>query len=275
MYLYYEATGRGIKSPNRTISDQGYLDLRKELSEEERKLLGEIKNPAFLSYVALTRPQKDLAMAEYFDQIKAQTGVNWIAPNSLVEFQGDMVTPYWLLAEANTMDDIARLTIGTDPAAAKLMREQADDMRRTAAPEKSRQEAVDLPENYQRLPDSPRYGALRGAIIQKGIYDDIVGGFVSIPRGEMPFIQRLLGDEQSALVKINQIWKLSKITLNIPSQARNGVSNTIGMHFFGGVPLYRIPGYLYRAAKEITENGDSYKTRRSTASRVELCLPLR
>jgi hypothetical protein len=259
MYLYYEATGRGIKSPNRTISDQGYLDLRKELSEEERKLLGEIKNPAFLSYVALTRPQKDLAMAEYFDQIKAQTGVNWIAPNSLVEFQGDMVTPYWLLAEANTMDDIARLTEETDPAAAKLMRERADDMRRTAAPEKSRQEAVDLPENYQRLPDSPRYGALRGAIIQKGIYDDIVGGFVSIPRGEMPFIQRLLGDEQSALVKINQIWKLSKITLNIPSQARNGVSNTIGMHFFGGVPLYRIPGYLYRAAKEITENGDFYK----------------
>jgi hypothetical protein len=271
MYLYYEATGRGVKSPNRTISDQGYLDLRKELSEEERKLLGEIKNPAFLSYVALTRPQSDLAMAEYFSQIKTQSTkgsaedakeedkVNWIAPNSLVEFQGEMVTPYWLLAEANTMDDIARLTEETDPAAAKLMRERADDMRRTAAPEKSRQEAVDLPENYQRLPDSPRYGVLRGAIIQKGIYDDIVGGFVSIPRGEMPFIQRLLGDEQSALVKINQIWKLSKITLNIPSQARNGISNTIGMHFFGGVPLYRIPGYLYRAAKEITENGDSYK----------------
>ena len=259
MYLYYEATGRGIKSPNRTISDQGYLDLRKELSEEERKLLGEIKNPAFLSYVALTRPQKDLAMAEYFDQIKAQTGVNWIAPNSLVEFQGDMVTPYWLLAEANTMDDIARLTEETDPAAAKLMRERADNMRRIAAPEKSRQEAVDLPDNYQRLPDSPRYGALRGAIIQKGIYDDIVGGFVAIPRGEMPFIQRLLGDEQSALVKVNQIWKMAKITLNIPSQARNGISNTIGMNVFGGVPLYRIPGYLYRAAKEITENGDFYK----------------
>ena len=93
MYLYYEATGRGIKSPNMGISAQEYLDFRKELSEEERKILGEIKNPAFLSYVALSRPQKDLAMAEYFDQVKAQTGVNWIAPNSLVEFQGDMVTP--------------------------------------------------------------------------------------------------------------------------------------------------------------------------------------
>ena len=260
MYLYYEATGRGIKSPNMGLSAREYLELRNEyLSDEERKLLGEIKNPAFLSYIALSRPQKDLAMAEYFDQIKAQTGVNWIAPNSLVEFQGQRVTPYWLLAEANTMDTVANLAEQTDPAAAKLMRERADDMRRTAAPEKSRQESIAIPENYRRLPDSPRYGVLRGAIIQKGIYEDITGNFVSIPIGEMPFVQRLLGDEQSLVVKVNQLWKMSKITLNVPSQVRNGVSNTIGMNVFGGVPLYRIPGYLLRAVKEISENGDFWK----------------
>jgi hypothetical protein len=100
---------------------------------------------------------------------------------------------------------------------------------------------------------------LRGAVIKKGIYDDIIGGIVSIPISEKPFLQGLLGDEQSALVKAVQLWKLSKITLNIPSQARNAVSNTLGMNFFGGVPLYRIPGYLLRAVKEITENGDFWK----------------
>lgn len=271
MYLYYEATGRGIKSPNMGISAQEYLDLRKELSEEERKILGEIKNPAFLSYVALSRPQKDLAMAEYFDQIKTQSTkglaedakegdkVNWIASNSLVEFQGEMVTPYWLLAEANTMDAVAKLTEQTDPAAAKLMRERADNMRRIAAPEKERQEAIALPENYRRLPDSPRYGALRGAIIQKGIYDDIVGSFVSIPIGDKPYIQGLLGDEQSTLVKINQLWKMSKITLNIPSQVRNAVSNMIAMNLFGGVPLHRIAPLLLRASREISENGKNWQ----------------
>jgi len=256
MYLYYEATGRGIKSPNMGISAGEYLKLRNDqMSEEERKLLGEIKNPAFLSYVALSRPQKDLAMAEYFDQVKAQTGVNWIAPNSLVEFQGEMVTPYWLLAEANTMDAVAELAEQTDPAAAKLMRERADNMRRIAAPEKSRQEAVAIPENYARLPDSPRYGALRGAIIQKGIYDDIVGTFVSIPIGDKPYIQGLLGDEQSAVVKINQLWKMSKITLNIPSQVRNAISNMIAMNLFGGVPLHRIAPLLLRASREISTDG--------------------
>jgi hypothetical protein len=259
MYLYYEATGRGIKSPNMGISAQEYLDLRKEIPEEQRKLLGEIKNPAFLSYVALSRPQKDLAMAEYFDQIKAQTGVNWIAPNSLVEFQGEMVTPYWLLAEANTMDAVANLSEQTDPAAAKLMRERADNMRRIAAPEKERQEAIAIPENYQRLPDSPRYGALRGAIIQKGIYDDIIGTFVSIPIGDKPYIQGLLGDEQSTVVKINQLWKMSKITLNIPSQVRNAISNMIAMNLFGGVPLHRIAPLLARASREISENGKNWQ----------------
>jgi hypothetical protein len=260
MYLYYEATGRGIKSPNMGISAGEYLKLRNDqMSEEERKLLGEIKNPAFLSYVALSRPQKDLAMAEYFDRVKAQTGVNWIAPNSLVEFQGEMVTPYWLLAEANTMDAVADLAEQTDPAAAKLMRERADNMRRIAAPEKSRQEAVSIPENYARLPDSPRYGALRGAIIQKGIYDDIVGTFVSIPIGDKPYLQGLLGDEQSTVVKINQLWKMSKITLNIPSQVRNAISNMIAMNLFGGVPLHRIAPLLLRASREISENGKNWQ----------------
>lgn len=256
MYLYYEATGRGIKSPNMGISAGEYLKLRNDqMSEEERKLLGEIKNPAFLSYVALSRPQKDLAMAEYFDRVKAQTGVNWIAPNSLVEFQGEMVTPYWLLAEANTMDAIAQLTEQTDPDAAKLMRERADNMRRVAAPERSRQEAVAIPENYKRLPDSPRYGALRGAIIQKGIYDDIVGTFVTIPVSEKPFMQALLGDEQSTVVKVNQLWKMMKITLNVPSQVRNAVSNAIAMNVFGGIPLYRIAPLLARASREVSEDG--------------------
>jgi hypothetical protein len=255
MYLYYEATGAGVKSPNRALTDMGYLDFRKELTPEDRELLGEIKNPAFLSYVALTRPQNDLAVAEYFEQIKAQTGVEWIAPNSLVEFQGDMVTPFWLAAEANKMTAIADLTQNTDPAAAERMRNQADEMRRTAGPETERQKIIDLPDNYRRLPDSPRYGVLRGAVIQKGIYDDIVGGIVSISVSDKPWVQALLGDEQSVVVKANQLWKMSKITLNIPSQVRNAISNMLAMNVFGGIPLYRIAPLLARATREISTNG--------------------
>lgn len=256
MYLYYEATGRGIKNPNMGISAQEYLKARDEqLTPEERKMLGEIKNPAFLTYVALSRPQKDLALMEYFQQVKDQTGVNWIAPNSLVEFNGEMVTPYWLMSEANMIDKVADVIKKSDPDAAQMMQSRADGMRRIASPNIDRQKAIQIPDTYRRLPDSPRYGALRGAIIQKGIYDDIVGTMVAIPIGDKPFVQALLGDEQSLVVKANQIWKMSKITLNVPSQIRNAISNAIAMNVFGGVPLHRIAPLLARASKEVSQDG--------------------
>jgi len=255
MYLYYEMTGRGIKTSNMGISPREYLKLRNEdFSPEERQLMGEIKNPAFLSYVALSRPQKDMAMADYFDNIVQQTGVKWIADNSLVDYRGHKVTPYWLANEAKTLRSLAELTEKTDPAGAQMMVDRANEMRDVADRAIGSQSEI-LPENYKRLPDSHRYGALRGAVIQKGIYDDIIGTFVAIPVSEKPFMQALLGDERSTIVKANQLWKMMKVTLNVPSQIRNMVSNAIALNVFGGVPFYRIAPLLLRASKEVSENG--------------------
>lgn len=255
MYLYYEMTGRGIKTQNMGISPREYLKLRNEdFSPEERQIMGEIKNPAFLSYVALSRPQKDIAMADYFENIKNQTGVKWIAENSLVDFNGHKVTPYWLAAEAKTMRELAALTEKTDPAGSQAMLDRANEMQ-TLADQAFGTKSDTIPENYKRLPDSHRYGALRGAIIQKGIYDDIVGTFIAIPVSEKPFMQALLGDERSTIVKANQLWKMMKVTLNVPSQIRNMVSNAIALNVFGGVPLHRIAPLLLRASKEVSENG--------------------
>lgn len=255
MYLYYEMTGRGIKTQNMGISPREYLKLRNEdFSPEERQIMGEIKNPAFLSYVALSRPQKDMAMADYFENIKNQSNVRWIAENSLVDFNGHKVTPYWLAAEAKTMRELAALTERTDPAGSQAMQARAAEMQ-TLADQAFGSKSDTIPDNYKRLPDSHRYGALRGAIIQKGIYDDIVGTFIAIPVSEKPFMQALLGDERSTIVKANQLWKMMKVTLNIPSQIRNMVSNAIALNVFGGVPLHRIAPLLLRASREVSENG--------------------
>jgi len=255
MYLYYEMTGRGIKTSNMGIGPREYLKLRnQDFSPEERQLMGEIKNPAFLSYVALSRPQKDMAMADYFDNIVQQTGVKWIADNSLVDYRGHKVTPYWLANEAKTLRSLVELTEKTDPAGAQAMVDRANEMRDVADRAIGSQSEI-LPENYKRLPDSHRYGALRGAVIQKGIYDDIIGTFVAIPVSDKPFMQALLGDERSTIVKANQLWKMMKVTLNVPSQVRNMVSNAIALNVFGGVPLHRIAPLLLRASKEVSENG--------------------
>ena len=254
MYLYYEMTGRGIKTSNMGISPREYLDLRKELPEETRQIMGEIKNPAFLSYIALSRPQADLAKMDYFNNIVRQTGVRWIAPNSLVDFEGHKVTPYWLANEAKVMRELGKLTEQTDPAGSQAMFDRATNLQ-LAADQVLGTLSDQIPDGYKRMPDSASYGALRGAIVQKGIYDDIIGTFVAIPISEKPFMQSLLGDERSSLVKANQIWKMMKVTLNVPSQIRNMVSNAIALNVFGGVPLHRIAPLLLRASKEVSENG--------------------
>jgi hypothetical protein len=258
MYLYYEMTGRGIKTSNMGISPREYLDLRKEIPEDLRQLLGEIKNPAFLSYVAISRPQVDLAKMDYFNQIVRQTGVRWIAPNTLVDFNGQKVTPYWLANEAKIMRELGKLTEATDPAGSQAMYARANELQ-LAADQVLGTLSDEVPDGYKRIPDSASYGALRGAIVQKGIYDDILGNFVSIPLSEKPLLQRLFGDERSTLVKANQVWKMMKVVLNLPSQARNIVSNAIAMNFFGGIPFYRVAPLLLRASKEISENGDFWK----------------
>ena len=254
MYLYYEMTGRGIKTSNMGVSPREYLDLRKELPEEARQILGEIKNPAFLSYIALSRPQADLAKMDYFNNIVRQTDVRWIAPNSLVDFEGHKVTPYWLANEAKVMRELGKLTELTDPAGSQAMFDRATKLQ-LSADQVLGTLSDQIPDGYKRMPDSASYGALRGAIVQKGIYDDIIGTFVAIPVSEKPFMQSLLGDERSSLVKANQIWKMMKVTLNVPSQIRNMVSNAIALNVFGGVPLHRIAPLLLRASKEVSENG--------------------
>jgi hypothetical protein len=258
MYLYYEMTGRGIKTSNMGVSPREYLDLRKELPEETRQIMGEIKNPAFLSYIALSRPQADLAKMDYFNNIVRQTDVRWIAPNSLVDFEGHKVTPYWLANEAKVMRELGKLTEQTDPAGSQEMFDRATNLQ-LAADQVLGTLSDQIPDGYKRMPDSASYGALRGAIVQKGIYDDIIGTFVAIPISEKPFMQSLLGDERSSLVKANQIWKMMKVTLNVPSQIRNMVSNAIALNVFGGVPLHRIAPLLLRASKEVSENGNYWQ----------------
>jgi len=191
---------------------------------------------------------------DYFNNIVRQTDVRWIAPNSLVDFEGHKVTPYWLANEAKVMRELGKLTEQTDPAGSQAMFDRATNLQ-LAADQVLGTLSDQIPDGYKRMPDSASYGALRGAIVQKGIYDDIIGTFVAIPISEKPFMQALLGDERSTLVKANQIWKMMKVTLNVPSQIRNMVSNAIALNVFGGVPFYRIAPLLLRASKEVSENG--------------------
>ena len=261
LYMYYEATGRGMKTPNMGLSTQEYLKLRDDqLSVEERELLGEIKNPAFLAYVAIARPARDMALAQYFADIGTTSGVKWVLDDSVINWKGKMVSPFWMASEIKLMKTVTLpFAEQTDPARAAIVRKEIANMEKLINKIPGYGPESKIPDGYQRLPDTPRYGVLRGAVIQKGIYDDLVGTFAMVPNTNQSMIGKILGDEQSLLVNANKVWKLGKVTFNIPSQARNVISNVIALNVFGGIPLSRLPKALSAAAKSWSSKDQYWK----------------
>jgi hypothetical protein len=253
LYLYYELTGRGMKTPLGGKSVQEYLKKRNnELSEEDRAILGEIKDPAFLVYVALSRPARDLAMIKYLNNIYAVGEENgWIAPQTTVEWRGNKMTPYDLNHRAEDMRKNVLPTLKEqDPDQAEIMEKEILRMQEIAdegiASIESEIKRHEL-EGFKQMPTHRRYGPLSGAVVKKAIFNDLVGTFIPLGRENMSLAEKLVGDENSGLVKLNQLWKLGKTTLNPPTQVTNAISNAIALNIFGGVPLHQYPR-LFKAA---------------------------
>jgi hypothetical protein len=243
------------------LSKQEYLKLRdEELSVEERELLGEIKNPAFLAYVAIARPARDMALAQYFADIGTTSGVKWVLDDSVIDWRGKMVSPFWMASEIKLMKTVTLpLAEQTDPARAAIVRKEIASMQKLIDKTPGYGPQSKIPDGYQLLPDTPRYGVLRGAVVQEGIYDDLVGTFAMVPNTNQSMIGKILGDEQSLLVNANKVWKLGKVTFNIPSQARNVISNIVALNVFGGIPLHKLPSALSAAAKSWSSKDQYWK----------------
>ena len=249
-------TGAGFK-PN-----MNYRKERKNKSLEERVGLGEIRHPGVIMDIALTRETRDIGAAKFLKEIAQDD--RWSLGRSMTDWNGVKVTPEWLVAEADAMEgprskaleDMGRLD------EANAMREQGRAMRQKALEAKAqlgpiiedlKKQGKGLTDEWKQMPDTANYGHLRGAWVNKQIADDITGmaDFVN----EHSWAGRLLGDKQSKVVQLTQLWKMMKVPLSPASQIRNGVSNMVAAHVFGKIPLHKLPSYVARAAREIRNDG--------------------
>ena len=243
-HLLGEDTGRtGV---GRRISAQGYAKARKELGEEARAILGEIKDPGYLASRGFALPLRDLAIQDFLQGIAGNP--EWVFPKGVVPWKGKKVSVLWLDAQAKEIKD--RLPYYTDANQKTLAEAVVRRMEEVTAPAL---EAIGkLPEDYRQIPDSTRYGPLRGLPVRKEIYDDLVGGAVW-KMDNQTVVDSILGHGGIG-TRITQWWKLSKVALNPPTQVRNFISNGILLHL-SGVPLHRVPVLWTRAASEMAHNG--------------------
>lgn len=240
----------GRVGTGRKPSQMGYLKQRKDIPSEVREvLMGEVKDPGYLAAVGFTRAMRDINLLEWLHGISKHQ--QWVLPKSLVDFNGQRVTPYWLKAEA------ARLRLQAehqDAPIAKKAKDAADAMDKAATPALAGMEYEE--KEWKQMPDTPRYGRLRGVVVRKEIYDDIVGIGAMVPK-DAGWAEKLLGYGGIG-TKATQLWKASKVSLNPPSQVRNFVSNAVLLHI-SGVPMVMIPVRLAQAAKAMRTDGAAWQ----------------
>ena len=227
-------------------SDMGYLKQRKDIPEDVRRLiLGEIKDPGYLASRGFGVPARDVAMLDFFRDIASNK--NWIYPNVVTEWGGKPVSVFWLKAEAERLQKQIEYMPANDQAQAEQLVRQ---MRGIYEP--IIEELGKTPDNYKQIPDTAKYGGMRGLWVRSEIYNLILGGRnITVDNDAM---QKVI----NGLTWYNQIWKSLKVVYNPPAQIRNHVGNGVLAHL-SGIPFAMVPMRYVQAIRSISTNGKHWR----------------
>ena len=267
--------GIGMGGGKLGVSDQGYLKPRKDIPEEVRKILmGEITDPAFLTGRAIGFPERDMVLHDFLETISEKGKTRgWILEDSVVdympsnEFIREMqkgegtqffkfpkkpkkVSAIWLQEEAKRLKEQAAYMEEGELRNRALR--YAEDMEEQAKPGLNLTPSKD----FKQIPNTSKYGALKGVWVRKEIHSDLTGTIGMMPK-DPAVMQQILGDG-GAVVKWTQAWKLSKVALNPPTQIRNLVSNGVMLNL-SGVSMVKLPLRMIEAASSIAANGKYWK----------------
>lgn len=251
------------------VSDRGYLKNRKldriigedgevhvvdavtrQPVDEEflNAMLGPVKDPGFLASMAIVKPSRDMAILDFLEQISANE--EWVLPHSTLEWRGRRVSAHWAKKESERLRKQARHMADPEASTARTYAEELDKLADEALGK------VTQHPDYRQIPDTARYGRLRGIYVRKEIYDDIMGVNDFLPE-DPGWFQSLFGYGGIGS-KVTALWKAGKVSLNPPAQIRNAVSNFVLLQL-SGVSLIKAPGRVIQAWKEIANGGPNWE----------------
>jgi len=295
MHLLDDDTQTKIASGSLKPSDMKYLLQRKDIPKALRELVyGELSDQpgaaAYLASRATMIPGKDIVIMDWMAKIKdlsLKHNLDWVLPKQFVTFNtmdelndiasritggsviasqfgldGDLsnmseeVTPMWLNTEGRRLEDMAgQFQQKKDSKKRQIILELSSRMKekaKKAEPILSKEDA----KMFKKLPDSKRYGQLRGMYVQKQIAFDIMGG-AKIATGDESNMERIFGDT-GMMGRYNSYWKWAKVAANPPSWARNYMSNNI-LLTLAGVPMWSIPSLNVAAIRDFKNKGKYYQ----------------
>jgi len=238
-------------SGNARPSDLGWTNHRADIDKETRVLMGEILDPGYLAARGIFRMHRDMMIIDFLSEISNND--DWVFDRGLVDFNGKRVSPYFLRAEAQALRE--RADYEPDDGYRDAMLSMATDMENAAAP--FIRENENVPDGYKQIPDSKRYGMLRGMYVRKEIVDDLLPSMSLIPE-DANWFEKFISP-QGGGGKFNALWKAYHVPLNPSTQFRNTIGNVVLMNLSGMGPI-RIAEALGKAVHQMATKGPIYKT---------------
>ena len=211
VYLRYILDkGPGLGS-DISLSKQ-YQKQRKQLTKEERDLLGEITTPEIPTSVGMYRMLGDIAKYDYLSKIASNKDM--VFQPSRVEIDGKKYSIGQAVSEKEALQATYFKADKSQRAIIEKRIEVLDNAIQKA--EGAMQEPI---AGFEMMPTDGRYGPLSGAYVKKSIANDL---------------QATLGNFESTAIKtFISYWKAGKVAMNPATVMRNFLSNPIQLNMSG------------------------------------------
>lgn len=288
-YLLDESQSLFAGGANLQVSDQGYRKQLQDIDEQTRILfLGEIESPGYLVGRTLLQAGQDVAKMDFLNAVAQNK--EWVLPDSQVKLNisnlvNDIITrrnlgqrltqegfpaatrqkrdrrvsPEFLMAEADRIEEQILPTKKPGSAQEELVQAIANEYRQLGKAARDKIRGYDH-KAYRQLPNSNRYGDLRGAYVRKEIANLVMGDpfFISKDTANASPGAALASDFERAASTFNSIFKW-KMTAASPTAWMNNLKGNTGSMAFAGLPVHRNLDYRLRAGYEILRNGKRYQ----------------
>jgi hypothetical protein len=211
IYLRY-ILDKGAGLGSTTSLSLAYRKQRKQLSQEERDILGEIKTPESPTEVGLYRTLGDIAKFDF---------LNAIASNEKFVFQPSRLTvdgkKYSIGQAVKEKEALQEVYFNADNAQKPIIEKRIKTIdKELQKAEGAMQEPI---EGFMQMPIDSRYGPLSGAYVKKSISNDL--------------IQNIGVDKATLGKRLTSYWKASKVAMNPATVMRNFLSNPVQLNMSG------------------------------------------
>jgi len=176
---------------------------------------------------------------------------------------GTKVTPFYLFRKAQELEALADSGLAEKPDETRKLAKKARDLARATLEEGGYQFdpatgqliGTLIPEGWVQLPDSPRYGAVRGLVVRKVIAEDMMA---SRAKGDRDMVEKFFAPD-GILGNIHQVFKQTKTTWNPGTHAANFASNMCLMHINTKMRVDQIPVYMGKAFRSMLTKDKYYR----------------